>query len=58
MTSRVTYTYTLRTTTLLTFTCTQVLWFLVSLTSPRVSGVSTRPATKLTIIPTRSTPCM
>jgi hypothetical protein len=44
--------------TLLTFTCTQVLWFLSSLTRSRVSGVTTRPATRLTIISTHTIQCM
>jgi hypothetical protein len=42
------HTPTLPTTTILTFTCTQVLWFLVCLTRSRTSGVTTRPVTKLT----------
>ena len=48
----------LSTPTLLTFTYTQVLWFLVRLTRPRASGVTTRLATRLTIFPTRATQCM
>ena len=44
--------------TLLTFACTQVLWFLARLTRSRASDVTTRPATRLTIIPTRATQCM
>jgi hypothetical protein len=44
--------------TFLTFTCTQVLWFLACLTRTRASGVTTRPATRLTIISTRATQCM
>jgi hypothetical protein len=49
---------TLPTPTLLKFTCTQVLWFLSCLTRPSVSGVTTRPATRLNIISTRATQCM
>ena len=52
------YTPTLHTPTLLTFTCTQVLWFLARLTRPRDSGVTTRPTTRLTLIPTRATQCI
>ena len=37
------HTPTLPTSTLLTFTCTQVLWFLTCLTRSRVCGVTTRP---------------
>ncbi len=44
--------------TLLTFACTQVLWFLARLTRSRASDVTTRPATRLTIISTRATQCM
>jgi hypothetical protein len=44
--------------TLLTFTCTQVLWFLAHLARPRASGVTSRPTTRLTIISTRATQCM
>ena len=39
------HTPTLPTPTLLTFTCTQVLWFLPCLTRSRASSVTTRPAT-------------
>ena len=49
---------TLPTPTLLTFTCTQVLWFLARLTRTRSSGVTTRPDTRLTIFPTRVTQCI
>ncbi len=49
---------TLPTPTLLTFTCTQVLWFLSRLTRPRASGVTTRPDTRITIISTQATQCM
>ena len=52
------HTPTLPTSTLLTFTCTQVLWFLARLTRPRASGVTTRHAPRLTIIPTRGTQCL
>jgi hypothetical protein len=51
------HTPTLPTPTLLTFTCTQVLWFLPCLTRSRVSGVTTRPVTRLTIVSTRTTQC-
>jgi hypothetical protein len=44
--------------TLLTFTCTQFLWFRSCLTRPRVSDVTTRPAASLTIISTRVTQCI
>jgi hypothetical protein len=48
----------LPTPTLLTFTCTQVLWFLSSLTRSRTSGVTTRPATSLTIfLPAQPSVC-
>jgi hypothetical protein len=43
--------------TLLTFTYTQVLWFLSRLTRSRVSDVITRPDTRFTIISTRATQC-
>ncbi len=43
---------TLPTPTLLTFTCSQVFWFLSRLTKSRVSSVTTRPVTSLTIIST------
>ncbi len=43
---------------LLTFTCTQVLWFLSSLTRSRASDVTIRPDTRITIISTRPTQCM
>jgi hypothetical protein len=49
------------TSTLLTFTYTQVLWFqksLVSMTESRTFDVTTRPVTRLTIISTRTTQCM
>jgi hypothetical protein len=46
------------TTTLLTFTCTQVLCFLPCLTRPRASDVTSRPDTSLTIISTHTTQCM
>ena len=49
---------TLPTPTLLMFTYTQVLWFLPRLTRRRVSGVTTGPATKLTICPTLGTECI
>jgi len=52
------YTPTHPTPTLLTFTCTQVLWFLVCLTRSRASGVTTRSATRLTIVSTRATQCI
>ncbi len=48
----------LPTSTILTFTYTQVLWFLACLTRSRVSGVTTRPGPSLTIIPTHTTQCM
>ena len=48
----------LPTPTLLTFTCTQVLWFLARLTRPRASGVNTRPDPRFVIISTRSTQCL
>jgi len=51
-------TTTLPTHTFLTFTWTQVLWFLSRLTRSRTSGVTTRPVTSLTIISTRATQCM
>jgi hypothetical protein len=41
-------------TTFLTFTCTQVLWFLSRLTSPRVSGMTNIPTTRITIISTHT----
>ena len=41
---------TLPTPTLLTFTYTQVLWFLSRLTRPRASGVTTRPTIRITTI--------
>jgi hypothetical protein len=44
--------------TRLTFTCTQVLWFLARLTRPRASGVNTRPDPRFVIISTRSTQCL
>ncbi len=47
------HTPTLPTSTLLTFTCTQVHWFLsrqTRLTRTRASGLTTRPDTRLTII--------
>ncbi len=46
---------TLPTPTFLTFTFTQVRWFLSCLTRSRASGMTTRPATRLTIISTRTT---
>ena len=49
------HTLTLPTPTLLTFTCTQVLWFLESLTRSRTSGVTTRPTTRLTVFFTHGT---
>ncbi len=49
---------TIPTTTLLTLSCTQVLWFLARLTRTRPSGVATRPTPRITIIPTRSTQCI
>ncbi len=49
---------TIPTPTFLTFTYTQVLWFLSSLTRPRTSGVPTTPTTRVTIISTRETQCM
>ena len=52
------HTPTLPTPTFLSFTWTQVLWFLARLTWSRASGVTTRPATRITIIPTRATQCM
>ena len=54
------HTPTLPTSTLLTFTftCTQVLWLLSCLTRSRDSGVTTRPATRITTISTRPTQCM
>ena len=55
--SRFIHTPTHPTSTLLTFTCTQVRWFLSCLTRSRSSGVTTRPATSLTIVPTRATQC-
>ena len=51
------HTPTLSTPTLLTFTCTQVLRFLPRLTRSRTSGVTTRPDTRLTVIPTDTTQC-
>ena len=44
--------------TLLTFTCTQILWFLSRLTRSRASCVTTRPDTRITIISTLTTQCM
>ncbi len=44
--------------TILTFTFTQVLWFLVCLTRSRVSDVTTRPVPRLTIISTRASQYM
>jgi hypothetical protein len=44
------HTPTLPTPTILTFTCTQVLWFLPCLPRTRASGVTTRPDTSPTII--------
>jgi hypothetical protein len=54
------HTPTLPTPTLLTFTCNQVNWFLSrpTLTRPRASDVTTRPATSLTIISTHATQCV
>ena len=48
-------THRLSTHMLLTFTCTQVLWILSCLTRPRASGVTTRPATRLTVFSTHTT---
>ena len=52
------HTPTLPTPTLLTFTCTQVLWFLPCLTRTRASVVTTRPTTRVTVFSTHVTQCM
>jgi hypothetical protein len=59
--SSLTHVHSIQTPTLPTptlLTCTQFLWFLSRLTRSRVSGVTNRPSTRLTIISTRSTQCM
>ncbi len=50
--------HTLPTTTFLTIMCTQVLCCLPRLDRSRVSGVTIRPDTSLTILSTHVTQCM
>jgi hypothetical protein len=38
--------------------CTQALWYLARLVSPRTSGVIMDPDIRLTILSTRTTQCM
>ena len=50
--------YTLLTSTFLTFMCTQVLWCLPCLGRSRVSGVTMDPDIRITILSTRGTQCI